>query len=175
MLWTIHIQNCDECNSLSVVDRPERCEDRAIHVHYGNIASGNSVLKDAIMQDRFSRDPELKVLCFEMEAAGLMSNIPCLIVRGICDYCDSHKNDDWRKRASNQLGKKLRPNPRGVVAFFWSQPCSSLHKRLVSIAYNTMPVKLSMTSEDFRPFQLMTEYSVYLYPAWIRSQRVTFN
>ena len=27
-----------------------------------------------------------------MEAAGLMNSFPCLVVRGICDYCDSHKN-----------------------------------------------------------------------------------
>ena len=31
-------------------------------------------------------------LCFEMEAAGLMNNFPCLTIREICDYADSHKN-----------------------------------------------------------------------------------
>jgi nucleoside phosphorylase len=35
-----------------------------------------------------------------MEAAGLMNNIPCLIIRGICDYCDSHKNDEWHNYAA---------------------------------------------------------------------------
>jgi hypothetical protein len=34
-----------------------------------------------------------------MEAAGLMNNFPCLVIRGISDYSDSHKNDDWQNRA----------------------------------------------------------------------------
>ena len=36
----------------------------------------------------------------EMEAAGLMDNFPCLVIRGICDYADSHKNDDWQGYAA---------------------------------------------------------------------------
>jgi nucleoside phosphorylase len=40
------------------------------------------------------------VLCFEMEAAGLMSHFPCLVIRGICDYSDSHKNKKWQGYAA---------------------------------------------------------------------------
>lgn len=90
--------NCSECDLHSVVDRPERQNHRALYVHYGNIASGNSVLKNAIVRDTLAKD--LDILCFEMEAAGLMNNVPCLVIRGICDYCDSHKNDDWHKYAA---------------------------------------------------------------------------
>lgn len=35
-----------------------------------------------------------------MEAAGLMDNFPCLVIRGICDYADSHKNKDWQGYSS---------------------------------------------------------------------------
>jgi nucleoside phosphorylase len=35
----------------------------------------------------------LGVLYVEMEAAGLMDELPCLVIRGICDYADSHKNN----------------------------------------------------------------------------------
>ncbi|KAL2866221.1 uncharacterized protein BJX67DRAFT_382033 [Aspergillus lucknowensis] len=31
-----------------------------------------------------------------MEAAGLMNQFPCLVIRGICDYLDSHKNKEWQ-------------------------------------------------------------------------------
>ncbi|CAG8235214.1 unnamed protein product [Penicillium salamii] len=92
--------NCDKCHPQSVVVRPVRSNHRAISVHYGTIASGNSVVKDAKMRDLYANDPELNVLCFEMEAAGLMNNIPCLLIRGICDYCDSHKNDAWHNYAA---------------------------------------------------------------------------
>ena len=39
-------------------------------------------------------------MCFEMEAAGLMNDFPCLVVRGICDYTDSHKNKKWQPYAA---------------------------------------------------------------------------
>ena len=35
-----------------------------------------------------------------MEAAGLMNNFPCLVVRCICDYADSHKSDRWQRYAA---------------------------------------------------------------------------
>jgi hypothetical protein len=35
-----------------------------------------------------------------MEAAGLMNNFPCIVIRGICDYADSHKNDRWQRYAA---------------------------------------------------------------------------
>lgn len=67
-------------------------------IHYGLIASGNQVMKDAQIRDKLAM--ERGVLCFEMEAAGLMNRFPCLVIRGICDYSDSHKNDKWRGYAA---------------------------------------------------------------------------
>jgi nucleoside phosphorylase len=68
-------------------------------VHYGTIASGNRVIKNAIERDRISADLG-GVLCFEMEAGGLMNSFPCLVIRGICDYADSHKNKRWQPYAA---------------------------------------------------------------------------
>lgn len=67
-------------------------------IHYGLIASGNQLMKDAEIRDNLARERD--VLCFEMEAAGLMNQLPCLVIRGICDYSDSHKNDDWHGYAA---------------------------------------------------------------------------
>ena len=50
------------------------------------------------MRDELAR--EKGILCFEMEAAGLMNNFPCLVIRGISDYSDTHKNDDWQGYAA---------------------------------------------------------------------------
>jgi nucleoside phosphorylase len=66
--------------------------------HYGTIASGNQVVKDATVRDQLGR--EFNALCVEMEAAGLMNDFPCIVIRGICDYADSHKNDGWQKYAA---------------------------------------------------------------------------
>ena len=59
----------------------------------------NKVMKSASERDRASAQLG-GVLCFEMEAAGLMNTFPCLVIRGICDYSDSHKNDKWQPYAA---------------------------------------------------------------------------
>jgi hypothetical protein len=35
-----------------------------------------------------------------MEAAGLMNGLPCLVIRGICDYSNLHKNKKWQPYAA---------------------------------------------------------------------------
>jgi nucleoside phosphorylase len=55
-------------------------------------------MKDAKLRDRWSM--ERNVLCFEMEAAGIMNTVPCLVIRGICDYSDSHKNKRFQEYAA---------------------------------------------------------------------------
>ena len=67
-------------------------------IHYGLIASGNQVIKHGKTRDRLAK--EHGMLCFEMEAAGLMNQLPCLVIRGICDYSDSHKNKQWQGYAA---------------------------------------------------------------------------
>lgn len=69
-------------------------------VHYGTIASGNQVIKHAAERDTVSKEFG-GVFCFEMEAAGLMNSFPCLVIRGICDYADSHKNKEWQAYAAD--------------------------------------------------------------------------
>ena len=55
-------------------------------------------MKHGKTRDRLGE--EYGVLCFEMEAAGLMNQLPCLVIRGICDYSDSHKNKQWQRYAA---------------------------------------------------------------------------
>lgn len=41
-----------------------------------------------------------KVIGFEMEGAGVCDNIPCIIIKGVCDYADSHKSKVWQAYAA---------------------------------------------------------------------------
>jgi nucleoside phosphorylase len=83
----------------NLVSRPKRTQDEDNPaIHYGLIASANRLMKDALIRDKFAA--EKNVLCFEMEAAGLMSQFPCLVIRGVCDYSDSHKNKEWQGYAA---------------------------------------------------------------------------
>lgn len=73
-------------------------EDDNPTIHYGLIASANQLMKDALIRDKLAA--EKNVLCFEMEAAGVVNDLPCLVIRGICAYADSHKNKDWHGYAA---------------------------------------------------------------------------
>jgi hypothetical protein len=90
-------ETCDNCDPNLIVQRPAR-QNPAPKVHYGNIASGNEVMKHGATRDKIAK--EEGVICFEMEAAGLMDNFRCLVIRGICDYADSHKNKLWQPYAA---------------------------------------------------------------------------
>ncbi|KAJ5272591.1 hypothetical protein N7478_007716 [Penicillium angulare] len=94
-------EQCSSCsdNASHIVERRPRTEDEDNPmIHYGLIASANQLMKDALVRDEFAK--QKNVLCFEMEAAGLMNHFPCLVIRGICDYADSHKNKDWQGYAA---------------------------------------------------------------------------
>jgi len=88
---------CGKCNKDRLVSREPRVQE--VVLHYGTVASGNQVMRDGAERDRVSTELG-GVLCFEMEAAGLMNSFPCLVIRGICDYADSHKNKKWQPYAA---------------------------------------------------------------------------
>jgi nucleoside phosphorylase len=93
-------ETCENCSELEEVARSLR---EHSEVHYGTIASGNTLVKDAEYRDEilnWLREHNVHPLCFEMEAAGLMNTFPCMVIRGICDYGDSHKNDVWQRYAA---------------------------------------------------------------------------
>lgn len=95
-------ESCDSSCGLdkkNLVIRDDRLEyDDNPKVHYGLIASGNELIKDAVLRDCLAE--QKGILCFEMEAAGLMNHFKCLVIRGICDYSDTHKNEEWQGYAA---------------------------------------------------------------------------
>ncbi|PQE25066.1 hypothetical protein CJF31_00005928 [Rutstroemia sp. NJR-2017a BVV2] len=111
-------KSCKACcgpNNINLVRRTTR-EDDSPKLHYGTIGSADQVMKDANLRDKWAKDKG--IICFEMEAAGkhfvtfdqsdtanlailgLMDSFPCLVIRGICDYADSHKNKVWQPYAA---------------------------------------------------------------------------
>jgi nucleoside phosphorylase len=91
--------DCRGCDKADEVQRDIR-DTTDPEIHYGTIASGNTLVKDAAARDRIVANIGEDCICFEMEAAGLMNHFPCLVIRGIRDYADSHKNDRWQRYAS---------------------------------------------------------------------------
>ncbi|KAH8660507.1 nucleoside phosphorylase domain-containing protein [Xylariales sp. PMI_506] len=87
---------CDQCDRAQIIKRDVRDNTEPV-IHYGTIASGNQVIKHGNTRNRLAR--AFGGLCFEMEAAGLQ-DFPGLVIRGICDYSDSHKNKVWQEYAA---------------------------------------------------------------------------
>lgn len=91
-----HDATCEvlKCSSKRLVPRSRSAPD-CIDVHFGRMASGDTVMKSSIDRDRIAR--EANVIAFEMESAGVHDNLPCIVVKGVCDYADSHKDKLWQK------------------------------------------------------------------------------
>ncbi|KAJ5707369.1 hypothetical protein N7488_007170 [Penicillium malachiteum] len=99
---------CD--NALKSDCRELGCEGKPVHrdrlsvdspspvVHIGTIASADTVMKSGEHRDKLA---EMEgIIGFEMEGAGVWDNISCVIIKGVCDYADSHKNKKWQDYAA---------------------------------------------------------------------------
>lgn len=67
-------------------------------IHWGWIASGDSVIRSAKVRDSIAAEED--VIAFDMEGSGLWEIFPTLVIKGVCDYADSHKNKKWQKFAA---------------------------------------------------------------------------
>ncbi|WYZ43460.1 hypothetical protein EsH8_VI_001159 [Colletotrichum jinshuiense] len=72
--------------------------DDQLKIHFGCIGSGNVVLKSGEDRDRIAR--KHGIIAFEMEGADMWDDLPCIVVKGVCDYADGHKNKRWQAYAA---------------------------------------------------------------------------
>lgn len=83
-----------KCDSKRLVVRPY-LSPNGTDIHFGRMASGDTVMKSSEDRDRIAA--EENVIAFEMEGAGICNNLPCIVVKGVCDYADSHKDKIWQR------------------------------------------------------------------------------
>lgn len=89
------------CDETKLVKREFFLEDDGdfnFNIFIGRIGSGNTVMKSGDDRDRIASEHNL--IAFEMEGAGAWEEVPCLVVKGVCDYADSHKNKRWQDFAA---------------------------------------------------------------------------
>lgn len=67
-------------------------------IFVGSVATGDKVMKSAEDRDRIANTEG--IIAFEMEAAGVWEDVPCIVIKGVCDYADSHKNKKWQDFAA---------------------------------------------------------------------------
>ena len=92
-------------NPMEVIDHPKDPKRRRgkPRIFLGPIASANKLLKNPFKRDEL-RD-KFGVKAIEMEGSGIADatwnqEVGYLVIRGICDYCDSNKGDYWQKYAA---------------------------------------------------------------------------
>jgi nucleoside phosphorylase len=80
------------------VSTVERQEAQRPSIHLGRMASSNQVMKSGLRRDQITN--EVEVIGFEMESAGTWDYVPTVVVKGVCDYADSHKDKKWQAYAA---------------------------------------------------------------------------
>ncbi|KAK6336193.1 hypothetical protein TWF696_001756 [Orbilia brochopaga] len=90
--------SCEEvkCSSNGMIRHSKRKQ--RPDIHFGAVASGDTLLRSAARRDDIAR--QTGVIAFDMEAAGLWDYLPCIMVKSVCDYADSHKNKRWQDYAA---------------------------------------------------------------------------
>ncbi|EGU84384.1 hypothetical protein FOXB_05103 [Fusarium oxysporum f. sp. conglutinans Fo5176] len=158
-------KTCAKCDISRRIDREER-ETTEPMIHYGVIASGNTLIKDATFRDNLAESLGHQCLCVEMEAAGLVDRFPCLVIRGICDYADSHKNDQWQRYAASTaaafavelLGhvpvRQLKESPRVLEIL------QSLEGKVDSMSHRMQQTDLTSTLDQL-PFVAEALFNSY--------------
>ncbi|KAL4971168.1 nucleoside phosphorylase domain-containing protein [Aspergillus desertorum] len=67
-------------------------------IHIGLVASGDQVMRsDEVRDSLINREG---VIAFEMEGAGVWDTFPSLVIKGVADYADCHKNKEWQNYAA---------------------------------------------------------------------------
>ncbi|KAK1961201.1 purine and uridine phosphorylase [Colletotrichum sublineola] len=83
-------------------------------IHVGRVGSADMVMKSGEHRDSVAKAHGL--IAFEMEGAGVWDEIPCIVVKGVCDYADSHKNKKWQDFAAAMAAAAARALLEGYPA-----------------------------------------------------------
>ncbi|KAL7895128.1 nucleoside phosphorylase domain-containing protein [Trichoderma sp. SZMC 28014] len=102
-IYLEHREQLDEKRQLEE-DMSDEAQEPTVHV--GSIASGDIVMKSAEDRDRIAKKEG--VIAFEMEGAGIWDELPSIVIKGVCDYADCHKNKRWQNFAAATAASALK-------------------------------------------------------------------
>ncbi|KAL4861748.1 hypothetical protein BDV12DRAFT_203719 [Aspergillus spectabilis] len=93
-------KDCNEldCDQGQQVRCRENAEAAQTSIYIGPVASADTVMKSGQHRDEIVKRE--KVIGFEMEGVGVWDIVPCIIIKGVCDYADSHKSKLWQAYAA---------------------------------------------------------------------------
>ncbi|KAI0537061.1 purine and uridine phosphorylase [Xylaria digitata] len=119
-------RSCDEggCSGPLVPRRRLEQGNTQPKVHFGLVASGDTVMGSGEERDSIARRE--CVLGFETEGAGIWDSFPCVVIKGVCNYADSHKTKAWQRYAGATAAACLKaflefwiPSPSFVPGMYY--------------------------------------------------------
>jgi nucleoside phosphorylase len=93
-----HLKARERLNEKQQLEQEDNIAAQNPTLHIGAVASGDSVIKSAKHRDAIAESES--IIAFEMEGAGVWKEVPCIVVKGVCDYADCHKNKGWQNFAA---------------------------------------------------------------------------
>jgi nucleoside phosphorylase len=94
-----HVVRRQRLEANRLLEQEERTKEAQIpFVFIGRFGSSDKLLQSGEYRDLIAK--RYGVLAFEMEGAGVWDELPCIIVKGVCNYADSHMNDRWQNFAA---------------------------------------------------------------------------
>ncbi|KAI1627493.1 hypothetical protein EDD37DRAFT_691863 [Exophiala viscosa] len=93
--------------------------------HFGIMGSGNTVMKSGKHRDQIARTD--RIIGFEMEGAGVWDYLPSIVIKGVCDYADSHKRKGWQCSMYESISGRMEC---GGHTHLFSQSIKALLKAL---------------------------------------------
>ncbi|KAJ3575217.1 hypothetical protein NPX13_g4106 [Xylaria arbuscula] len=112
--------NCG-CPDSKLVPRVRLRQPPQPEVHFGLVASGDTVMKSEVDRDRIAQKED--AIAFEMESAGIWEQFPSVVViKGACDYADSHKTKLWQPYAAATAAACLKAFLRAWTPSMPSEP-----------------------------------------------------
>ncbi|KAK1984988.1 hypothetical protein LZ30DRAFT_709881 [Colletotrichum cereale] len=121
--------------------------EQQVQIVVGRVGSGDTLMRDGLDRDRIAGENDL--VAFEMEGAGVWDEVPCIIIiKAICDYADSHKNDKWQQFAA-AIGASTT---KAVIEEYTHTDDPSAPRTWFLIPYNENPdfVRRSETLDQIR-------------------------
>ncbi|GAT22514.1 kinesin light chain [Aspergillus luchuensis] len=93
-------KSCDDlgCDKSQIVRCLKPVEKIGVSANIGTVACAKAVMKSGYHRDKIAKKD--KIIGFEMEGAGVWDIFPCVVIKGVCDYADSHKNKLWQAYAA---------------------------------------------------------------------------
>lgn len=107
-------------------------------------------MKSGVDRDRIaSRDT---IIAFEMEGAGICNNLPCIVVKSVCDYADSHKDKAWQEYAAGAAAACMKSLLEQWAAVDHLDKRHEIHKVPVQVAelcsFNNSPQTPSSNGDE---------------------------